>query len=69
MGVWWLDPFISDFAARFPDAAIIVMRVEDPDTRAHGANESLHLGDSRGVCEAEAPVLARLGLSADRVEE
>jgi hypothetical protein len=31
--------FISDFAGRFPDAAIIVTGVEDSDTRTHGANE------------------------------
>jgi len=47
---------------RFPDAAIIVTGVENPDTRAHGANESRHLGEFARVCEAEALFLARLGL-------
>jgi acetylornithine deacetylase/succinyl-diaminopimelate desuccinylase-like protein len=61
MGVGGSIPFISDFAARFPDAAILVTGVEDPDTRAHGANESLHLGEFARVCEAEAILLARLG--------
>jgi acetylornithine deacetylase/succinyl-diaminopimelate desuccinylase-like protein len=61
MGVGGSIPFISDFAARFPDAAIIVTGVEDPDTRAHGANESLHLGEFAHVCEAEAIFLARMG--------
>lgn len=61
MGVGGSIPFISDFAARFPDAAIVVTGVEDPDTRAHGANESLHLGEFARVCEAEAILLARLG--------
>ena len=37
-----------------PDAAILVTGVEDPDARAHGANESLHLGEFQRVCEAEA---------------
>lgn len=64
MGVGGSIPFISDFAARFPDAAIIVTGVDDPDTRAHGADESLHLGEFARVCEAEALFLARLGLSA-----
>ena len=64
MGVGGSIPFISDFAARFPDASIIVTGVEDPDTRAHGANESLHLGEFAHVCEAEAIFLARLGALA-----
>ncbi|HEX6055253.1 MAG TPA: dipeptidase, partial [Intrasporangium sp.] len=57
MGVGGSIPFISDFAARFPEAAILVTGVEDPDTRAHGANESLHLGEFARVCEAEAILL------------
>jgi acetylornithine deacetylase/succinyl-diaminopimelate desuccinylase-like protein len=61
MGVGGSIPFISDFAARFPNAAIIVTGVEDPDTRAHGANESLHLGEFARTCTAEAIFLARLG--------
>ncbi|GAA6525780.1 dipeptidase [Intrasporangium sp. DVR] len=64
MGVGGSIPFISDFAARFPEAAIIVTGVEDPDTRAHGANESLHLEEFARVCEAEAIFLARLGAQA-----
>jgi acetylornithine deacetylase/succinyl-diaminopimelate desuccinylase-like protein len=64
MGVGGSIPFISDFVARFPDAAIVVTGVEDPDTRAHGANESLHLEEFARVCEAEAILLARLGAAA-----
>ncbi|MGN6751762.1 MAG: dipeptidase [Intrasporangium sp.] len=66
MGVGGSIPFISDFAARFPDAAILVTGVEDPDTRAHGANESLHLGEFERVCVAEALLLARLGARQSR---
>jgi acetylornithine deacetylase/succinyl-diaminopimelate desuccinylase-like protein len=36
-------PFVTAYAARYPAAEILVTGVEDPDTRAHGANESLHL--------------------------
>ena len=61
MGVGGSIPFISDFSARFPNASIIVTGVEDPDTRAHGANESLHLAEFEKVCVAEAVFLARLG--------
>ena len=61
IGVGGSIPFIASFAEKFPDAAILVTGVEDPDTRAHGANESLHLGEFEKVCVAEAILLARLG--------
>ena len=54
-------PFVARFADEFPDAAILVTGVEDPDGRAHGANESLHLGEFERVCQAEALLLSRLG--------
>ena len=53
-------PFVARFAEVFPEAAILVTGVEDPDGRAHGANESLHLGDFRNAVVAEALLLARL---------
>lgn len=61
IGVGGSIPFVASFAERFPEAAILVTGVEDPDTRAHGANESLHLGEFAKVCTAEAIFLARLG--------
>jgi cysteinylglycine-S-conjugate dipeptidase len=61
IGVGGSIPFVAAFAEKFPDAAILVTGVEDPDTRAHGANESLHLGEFERVCVAEAVLLARLG--------
>ena len=61
IGVGGSIPFIAAFAKQFPDAAILVTGVEDPDARAHGANESLHLGEFERVCVAEAALLARLG--------
>jgi acetylornithine deacetylase/succinyl-diaminopimelate desuccinylase-like protein len=60
MGVGGSIPFIAAFAKRFPDAAILVTGVEDPDTRAHGANEGLHLGEFERVCLAEALLLRNL---------
>ena len=64
IGVGGSIPFIAAFAEAFPDAAILVTGVEDPDTRAHGANEGLHLADFERVCLAEALLLDRLA-SAD----
>lgn len=50
-------PFIGEFAAAFPDSAILVTGVEDPDTNAHGIDEGLHLEEFRKVCLAEAYLL------------
>ncbi|HRC41927.1 MAG: dipeptidase [Nostocoides sp.] len=60
IGVGGSIPFVAAFADRFPDAALLVTGVEDPDTRAHGANESLHLGEFEKVCLAEAALLSRV---------
>jgi cysteinylglycine-S-conjugate dipeptidase len=42
-----------------PGAEILISGVEDPDTRAHGANESLHLATSEPFL-AEALLLRNL---------
>ncbi len=60
VGIGGSIPFIAEFAATFPEAAILVTGVEDPDTRAHGVDESLHLGEFERVCVAEAVLLERL---------
>jgi acetylornithine deacetylase/succinyl-diaminopimelate desuccinylase-like protein len=60
IGVGGSIPFISAFGDTFPAAAIIVSGVEDPDTRAHGANEGLHLAEFERACLAETLLLARV---------
>jgi acetylornithine deacetylase/succinyl-diaminopimelate desuccinylase-like protein len=60
MGIGGSIPFIAAFAEAFPDASVLVTGVEDPDTRAHGANEGLHLGEFERVCLAEALLLRNL---------
>jgi acetylornithine deacetylase/succinyl-diaminopimelate desuccinylase-like protein len=65
IGIGGSIPFVAEFARRFPEAGILVTGVEEPDTRAHGANESLHLGEFARVCLAEAILLERLGLVRD----
>jgi acetylornithine deacetylase/succinyl-diaminopimelate desuccinylase-like protein len=62
IGVGGSIDFIPAFAQSFPDAEILITGVEDPDTRAHGANESLHLADFERACLAE--VLLLRGLAA-----
>ena len=54
-------PFIADLTEMFPAAQILITGVEDPDSRAHSANESLDLGDFRNAILAEALLLASLG--------
>jgi len=61
-GVGGSIPFIAAFNAAFPDAAVLVTGVEDPDTRAHGANEGLHLAEFERVCVAEALLLHNLAI-------
>jgi len=61
IGVGGSIGFVGPFAQAFPRAEILITGVEDPDTRAHSANESLHLGDCERACLAEALLLARLG--------
>jgi acetylornithine deacetylase/succinyl-diaminopimelate desuccinylase-like protein len=61
MGVGGSIPFIAEFLESFPNASVLVTGVEDPDTRAHGANEGLHLAEFERVCVAEALLLNRLG--------
>ncbi|MET1152972.1 M20/M25/M40 family metallo-hydrolase [Arthrobacter sp.] len=53
-------PFIADLTELYPQAQILITGVEDPDSRAHSANESLHLGDFRNAVLAQALLLARL---------
>jgi acetylornithine deacetylase/succinyl-diaminopimelate desuccinylase-like protein len=60
VGVGGSIPFIATFQTMFPRAAILVTGVEDPDARAHGPNEGLHLGEFARVCLAEALLLAKV---------
>ena len=61
MGIGGSIPFIADLLEVFPGASILVTGVEDPDARAHSANESLYLPDFRAAIVAEALLLQRLG--------
>jgi acetylornithine deacetylase/succinyl-diaminopimelate desuccinylase-like protein len=61
MGTGGSIPFIALFQETFPAATVLVTGVEDPDTRAHGANEGLYLPDFERAVLAEALLLERLG--------
>lgn len=58
-------PFVAQFASAFPEAAILVTSAGgDPDSRAHGVDESLHLREFERACLAEALLLAELAKQA-----
>jgi acetylornithine deacetylase/succinyl-diaminopimelate desuccinylase-like protein len=60
IGVGGSIGFLAPFADAFPDAEVLVTGVEDPDTRAHAPDESLHLAEFERACFAEALLLERL---------
>ena len=60
VGVGGSIPFIADLVDLFPSAQVLVTGVEDPDSRAHSPNESLHLGVFHRAILAEALLLAKL---------
>jgi len=60
IGVGGSIPFIADLVRAFPKAQILVTGVEDPDSRAHSPNESLHLGVFKRAVMSEAFLLGRL---------
>ncbi|MDO7881846.1 dipeptidase [Antiquaquibacter soli] len=59
-GIGGSIPFIADLVEVFPDAQILITGVEDPDSRAHSPNESLHLGVFHRAILTEAVLLAKL---------
>lgn len=59
-GIGGSIPFISDLVELFPEAQVLVTGVEDPDSRAHSPNESLHLGVFRRAILTEAVLLSKL---------
>lgn len=60
MGMGGSIPMLSDFQESFPKAELVVVGICDPDSRMHGIDESLHLGDFKAACVAEALWLQKL---------
>jgi acetylornithine deacetylase/succinyl-diaminopimelate desuccinylase-like protein len=60
VGVGGSIPFIADLVRTFPGAQILVTGIEDPHTRAHSPNESLHLDTFRSAVLSEALLLEKL---------
>ncbi|MFM6978011.1 MAG: M20/M25/M40 family metallo-hydrolase [Micrococcales bacterium] len=54
IGIGGSIPFIADLIEVFPRAQILVTGVEDPDSRAHSPNESVHVDTLRSAIVAES---------------
>lgn len=53
IGIGGSIPFIAELERVFPGAQVLVTGVEDPDSRAHSPNESLHLESFRSAILAQ----------------
>ena len=60
IGVGGSIPFVKPFSAANPGAAIVLTGAADPECRAHGPNESIHLDELRRFVLAEAIALREL---------
>jgi acetylornithine deacetylase/succinyl-diaminopimelate desuccinylase-like protein len=71
VGVGGSIPFVALFGRRFGDLPLILNGVMDPETTAHGPNESMHLGIFEKAIRAniylfdELGTLGRSGLASD----
>lgn len=61
VGVGGSIPFVALFGRRFGDLPLILNGVMDPETTAHGPNESLHLGVFEKAVRSNVYLLAELG--------
>jgi acetylornithine deacetylase/succinyl-diaminopimelate desuccinylase-like protein len=57
IGIGGSIPFIADLEAVFPGVQVLVTGVEDPDSRAHSPNESLHIQTLENAIVAQALIL------------
>jgi cysteinylglycine-S-conjugate dipeptidase len=53
-------PLVAALAEAYPDMALLLTGVDDPDSKAHSENESVHLGELRKCCVNEALLLGYL---------
>ncbi|WP_311381097.1 hypothetical protein [Arthrobacter sp. ISL-85] len=60
MGIGGSIPAVGILKKLYPQADMLITGAEDPHSRAHGANESIHLANFENAIVAEALLLARL---------
>lgn len=69
IGVGGSIPFVALFGRRFGDLPLILNGVMDPETGAHGPNESMHLGVFRRAIAANVHLYAELGALTELVRQ
>ena len=57
-------PLVAALAEAYPDMALLLTGVDDPESQAHSENESVHLGELRKCCVNEAILLGYLAAEA-----
>jgi acetylornithine deacetylase/succinyl-diaminopimelate desuccinylase-like protein len=53
-------PFVEELCASLVGAPALLLPVEDPQSNAHGPDESVHLGDLAATCKSLADFLGRI---------
>ncbi len=66
MGIGGSIPFVGPFAAAFGGIPALLIGPEDPYSRPHGEDESLHLGDFANLIASEVQLLAELAAVGGR---
>lgn len=53
-------PLVAALADAYPDMALLLAGIDDPESKAHSENESVHLGELQKCCVNEALLLGYL---------
>ncbi len=69
-GIGGTIPFLEPLTRRHGAVPVLMAGIEDPDTRAHGIDESVHLGDLHRACRGQALLLPAVAAAlADASDE
>ena len=55
---------VAALAEAYPEMALLLTGVDDPQSRVHSENESVHLGEFQKCCVNEALLLGHLAAGA-----